>query len=196
MRGIGDGSLQVLLLPLRKACQVQRQRDKNAQSFVRHSRIYSPVSMPKRSSERLIALELKEKTVAKQSATSARNAPPTKPSSAPNDSHYSPEPAANASSAKTLPLQAKRAASSASPHTQKSSKRPRTEEAPASAATASAATASAATAAKSAAPQAPAIKTAKASSPKKVRFPVTSVVKKGGENKSGAAKVKFSFGCV
>ena len=147
--------------------------------------------MPKRSSERLIALELKEKTVAKQSATSARNAPPTKPSSAPNDSHYSPEPAANASSAKTLPLQAKRAASSASPHTQKSSKRPRTEEAPASAATASAATA-----AKSAAPQAPAIKTAKASSPKKVRFPVTSVVKKGGENKSGAAKVKFSFGCV
>jgi hypothetical protein len=140
--------------------------------------------MPKRSSERLIALELKEKTVAKQSATSARNAPPTKPSSAPNDSHYSPEPAANTSSAKTLPLQAKRAASSASPHTQKSSKRPRTEEAPASAATA----------AKSAAPQAPAIKTAKASSPKKGRFPVTSVVKKGGDNKSGAAKVKFSFG--
>ena len=138
--------------------------------------------MAKRS-ERLSALELKDKTIAKQSATSSRTAPPPKSSSAPKDSHSAPETADKASSAQKVPSRTKRAASSASPHTQKSSKRPRTEEVPASAKAA----------AKNISPQAPAIKTTKVISPKKVRF---QVVKKGGKKKSGVAKVKSSFGCV
>lgn len=137
--------------------------------------------MAKRS-ERLSALELKDKTIAKQSATSSRTAPPPKSSSAPKDSHSAPETAAKASSAQKVPFRTKRAASSASPHTQKSSKRPRTEEVPASAKAA----------AKNISPQAPAIKTTKVISPKKVRF---QVVKKRGKKKSGE-KVKSSFGCV